>query len=831
MPASPIAPLRPIALALTAAGLLGSLPPTVATAQEAADAPAAAPAPPPGPAFAARERLIAFVEFDGLDAHDDAWRQTAAHRMLNDTSLGAMLEQVGVSLLDRASTWLPNRKINGADGVAIVKHLARKGFVAAFHADPSAPKGFRGVLILRGAATKEEKSLLGRLVVSFMDPASKHRLERKGTRSVVIVPPPGDGKPADEGWAWWAEGGDIGIALARPSDADACLASVDGKVESAVGHETVTAVAQPDAGLTPALKFFLDAKTDVKLPGSPATPPADSGIQRIEYRWGFQDEALVGATRIVAAKPRQGALAFLDDPSFEAKNVLPLPDGVEHFVSISLKPERWASLISGMFQGSPEARARYDAMVEGVRTRGRSDFEADFLGNIGPRVVAYIAPGTSAATGDQPAAPNMADPMALLSAMGPQMPRPVVVAEVADPAKFSRALEAVMQEVNAQLKAASADWIAAAKEAQEAKPGGPGAGLAIGPAGPGGQAEPDRKDRKRDEDLVPEFRLLTSTGAATNRTYMLNIPTASPLKLPAGFRPSVRLDGKHLAISTSSEAARVAVEQLRDKDWTPGEEIAQAIGRAPDSTILLFYGDFREATSTALAGLPGAIQSGVNTALAASEAMMNPQAAANQPGSPGFGAGPGGLSPAMAGSSSSANRSFGGMSGRGSDSAGSPPNSSSMMMMGSGGPGGPGSQGQPNAQAGSPFAAIQVRVDPANLPDAEELKAMMFPSTTIVSVEDDSIRIVTRGSFPDALALVGSRGFLPALLTPMLASARAAAAAKAAEAEAAAPAGQPGQQGQLVPPGQPGIPGQPGQSGGVPGQPGSVNPIAPPPRR
>jgi len=818
VPASPTAPPRPTALALPAAVLLGLLLPLGAGAQTTtpppaakADAPAAAPAPPPGPAYAAREKLIAYVEFDGLDAHEEGWRKTAAFRMLNDTPLGGMLEEVGVALLERASAWLPNRKINGADGVAIVKHLARKGFVAAFNADPSAPKGYRGVLILRGATTKESKGLLSRLVVSFMDPASKHRLERKGSRSVVVVPPPGgDGKPADEGWAWWAEGGDFGIALARPSDADACLACLEGKAASAVGYEPVEAVAKADAGLTPALKAFLDATTDVRLPGAPPTPPVDSGVQRIEYRWGFQDEALVGATRLVAPKPRRGALAFLDEPSFEAKKLLPIPDGVEYFASVSLKPDRWAALISGLFSGSPGARAQYDAMVEGVRSRGRSDFEKDFLGNLGPRAVAYLAPSTSAATVDEPAS-NLADPTAILSAMGPQLPKPVLVAEVADPAKFSRALEAVMQEANRQIKAVAAERIAEAVKAEAANPapGGPGF-----PGGPGARVEEpggERKDRKRDENAIPEFRLLPSGGAETNRTYMLNVPTSSSIKLPAGFRPSVRLEGHYLAISTSSEAARVAVEQLQRKPWTPAEDVARAIDRAPDSTFVLLYGDFREATSASLASLPGSLQTGINTAIAASERILKGQAGGSQPGS----SGPQGMRMPM------------GPGGGGSSPGGSFNPQYPGMMLGPGGPG-MGPQGGQPAQAGPDFSMIQIRVDPAHLPKADELKSLMFPSTTVVSVDDDSVRIVTRGAFPDVTALVGAKGFLPALLTPPIAAARTAAAAKAAAAQAQA---QPGQGGNPAP--QPGGNPVPGPGMGRPGggnpapQPG-VNPAPPP---
>ena len=141
------------------------------------------------------------------------------------------------------------------------------------------------------------------------------------------------------------------------------------------------------------------------------------------------------------------------------------------------------------------------------------------------------------------------------------------------------------------------------------------------------------------------------------------------------------------------------------------------------------------------------------------------------------------------------------------------------MMLGPGGPG-MGPQGGQPAQAGPDFSMIQIRVDPAHLPKADELKSLMFPSTTVVSVDDDSVRIVTRGAFPDVTALVGAKGFLPALLTPPIAAARTAAAAKAAAAQAQA---QPGQGGNPAP--QPG--GNPVPGPGM-GRPGGSNPAPPP---
>ena len=63
-------------------------------------------------------------------------------------------------------------------------------------------------------------------------------------------------------------------------------------------------------------------------------------------------------------------------------------------------------------------------------------------------------------------------------------------------------------------------------------------------------------------------------------------------------------------------------------------------------------------------------------------------------------------------------------------------------------PGAPGGQG-PGAAGNAPAGAmIELKVDPSKLPKAEELKALMYPGTLAVAVDDQSIRIVSRDRSP-----------------------------------------------------------------------------------
>jgi hypothetical protein len=64
--------------------------------------------------YVAKDNLIVYIEFAGLDAHAASWQKTAAYKMLNDTPLGGMLEEVSTQLLDKALGFFPNRRLSGA---------------------------------------------------------------------------------------------------------------------------------------------------------------------------------------------------------------------------------------------------------------------------------------------------------------------------------------------------------------------------------------------------------------------------------------------------------------------------------------------------------------------------------------------------------------------------------------------------------------------------------------------------------------------------------------------------------------------------------------------
>ena len=82
--------------------------------------------------YVPKENLVLYAEFAGLDAHADAWKKTAAYKMLNQTPLGVMLEEVAAQLLDKGMSYLPNRRLSGTEVVTLVKSVAKNGWVFGY---------------------------------------------------------------------------------------------------------------------------------------------------------------------------------------------------------------------------------------------------------------------------------------------------------------------------------------------------------------------------------------------------------------------------------------------------------------------------------------------------------------------------------------------------------------------------------------------------------------------------------------------------------------------------------------------------------------------------
>ena len=100
------------------------------------------------------EGLAAFVEHAGFDAHPEAWKGTAAYKMLNETSLGAMLEDILSQVADHGFRAAHEAPLTGKELVALLSHLLNQGFAVGYLQNPQPPQPKGVVVVIRGAAQR-----------------------------------------------------------------------------------------------------------------------------------------------------------------------------------------------------------------------------------------------------------------------------------------------------------------------------------------------------------------------------------------------------------------------------------------------------------------------------------------------------------------------------------------------------------------------------------------------------------------------------------------------------------------------------------------------------
>jgi hypothetical protein len=818
--------------------------------------PAAPGAATPLARYFPRENLIFYFEFSGVDSHAEAWNKTAAYKMLTETPLGEMLEEVVAQLLDKAFSYAPGRRFNGREVVTLLEYGLHHGIAFGVNARPTSsdkPMDFLAfTMVVRDGSSKEIRALTSRLMGLSMS-NRKGRLEKREGRTVVVLPVVNSTAAKEvkyEGDAWWAEKDDLVVCSPYPSAVDKVFGALDGKIPSAVDHPIVQELSRKDGTFEPASIAFLDAEGCPKggKLGEPFQKMIDvAGIQRIGSRWGFDDDALMQEIRIAAPRPRKPYLAVLDQPGFDAKSLMPLPQSVESFVQLSIDPN---ALLDSIAQIGPEGvvRARIDEFADSIRSSGKIDFRKDFLGRIGPRMVLFLAPDKSAAVGAgsfetnwlQGLSPQAGIPTSLLTHT-----KLTVLAEVSEPKAFARALEGAINALNHQFQAQTAELIEKSdpENGDAGTAGGAGApgtrgGGRPGAARSGGAGGGQRGTRKRStSSMSPRFDAMVDTSAAVavgsssaseKLAYILRTPSDSPLKIgPPNFHPVIKLDGKYLVVSVASDSADAALKAAKQKGWQPSDDLRKAGEHLPPKMILLGVSDPREIMPALLASLPGTLQTIINTSITVARARAgNPQPGGGNP--PGPGAMPGG--PGMASRPGAGGGMAPGVPPRGRRGGGGGP---MPEREGSGGAPEPGAGGN-NGPDIPADAMVELKVDSDKLPKADDLRSRYFLSTVAITVNDQDIRLVTRQAFMTHYDMIAVGGFMAGVLPAVQAARAAARRAQAANEQAAggpAAGAAAGASGGMTPgrppgPGGPGMPGVPprgrgGAGGRGPGARGS----------
>jgi prepilin-type processing-associated H-X9-DG protein len=327
--------------------------------------------------YVPREGLAGYLELDGLDAHPAAWQGSAANRLLNETRLGAVLEDILNQLIGMSRAPIqPGAVIGG------FKELARQGFVLGVWSSDSGD--LHHVWVIRGAARGDLRRLYD------MWPA--HQIARQQQADVAIEKAGDDARQKAgrtieklDDQSWWFEKDDL-VLTDQP---DLILALLDGKRPDAVDHPLRAALRKGGDGFEPVAIGFLDFAGMPKM-SPPAVAIGLDGVKRLELVLGFEGAATRTELRAVAPTPRRGVLALLDQPAFDADSLPPVPAGVHGFAVLSVDLPRTYDRVTELLyktnrpgEGGPDAAA---VIEDQVRREFGFDLRKDLIAGLGPKL-------------------------------------------------------------------------------------------------------------------------------------------------------------------------------------------------------------------------------------------------------------------------------------------------------------------------------------------------------------------------------------------------------------------------------------------------------------
>ncbi|WP_435018032.1 DUF1559 domain-containing protein [Tundrisphaera sp. TA3] len=479
------------------------------------------------------EGLVALVEYDGTEAHAPAWRRTALAKLLNDTKLGAMAEDLLTQAIAQGLARAQGEdKPTPAEIIKLAKELFADGGTLAVYKPGPGDKGEAAiVLVVRDGERNGFRAMFERL---GKQPGVTMMAEERGKRTLNRARP--------ESPAWWVEGRDV--VLASAPIIDRVIATIDGQSPSAAGHPIRAELARGEPGVATALTAFVDFSALPPMPPDAIRLGFD-GIKRVDFRWGFSDEALYSALSVVAPLPRRGVLALADSPAFprfDKSNLPAVPAGVGTWATLSLDPAPlWSWVVDqarqqpGPPQGGPPKIVAFEQAIPQIL--GGLRLKEDVLGPLGPRWTVY------------------ADVAALSRG---NKGKAAVTVELRDSAAAANAMGRIIT-VAAQILEA------------QAVPGRPKPAEIVQLPG-----------------ATPAYRIVLS-------------PQALPPTMK-GISPTIVVGKKRLAIAVDEAEARGATA-VGDR-WRPGPDFAPAIGKLPGDLVALVVSDPRSTLPQQITGIP-----------------------------------------------------------------------------------------------------------------------------------------------------------------------------------------------------------------------------------
>jgi prepilin-type processing-associated H-X9-DG protein len=491
-----------------------------------------------------REDLILYLEYKGLDAQEAVWQKTAAYRLLSETKLGALLEDMAIQAIEVYQETVSTKiRVKGVDAVDVLKRVARHGFAFAVSGKP--PERSRFVVVLPRADQPEIKAVLVALSEGL-----RGEVEEKALPGVLEKA----GRTLHRFGAnqvWWLEKGTL--ILTDRTKADEILDVIEGRQPSATLHPQRAELFKAQEGFEPLAVGFLDAKVLAPL-SSELTQLGLGGLKRVELQWGFDQEALLGILRIVAPSPRAGALALLDQPSFGIGSLPRIPAKVSGLTVVSIDLAKSYDLVDSLIKViGPAGTTGLKNPV--IMEQQGLDLRKDLLANLGPKLAFYTQSDISLES-------NNAAELAASRAAGS-----TISVEVRDRDKVGRAIDPLIRAFGPFMRqrfrfgARDRQWLIVASLSFHRTAGPPHPQYAIDwPA----------------NSLVPPYSTL--------------------------LRPTLTVGENEVVLAASNEAAQRAL--AGGKSWQPAEAFVPCVRRLPAQMIYMRLADPRSATPVLVASLP-----------------------------------------------------------------------------------------------------------------------------------------------------------------------------------------------------------------------------------
>ena len=508
----------------------------ILTATAGAQAPKAGPTAPAKSARLAKYlpdgRVALFVEFDGLEAHDAAWKKSALYRLLNETRLGLTVEDLLTQSIDNALASGPKgEKPTSAEIIKALRGMAVDGFALAVLAsdDPGPPNA---VFVVRGAEKSGLRALVEKLEAA--GPA-RSRPEKRGSRTIHVDNQPG-------AVSWFLEGD--GLVACSNSILPAVIELADGRGEAATGHPILAELARDATGFETVLTAFVDVS---KLPPMPpwAVEGGLDGLKRLDFRWGFGDEATCGVIGVVAPAPRRGYLSVFDAdvfPPMEKGSLPPVPAGVNDWTAASFSPGKlWAWMTDiarkAAANGQQPAILQFEQGVS--QMLGGLRVQEDILAPLGPKWL-FHADLEKLFAGQKGAA--------------------ALSVELNDPAAAAKAAERIVGLARQVIDARAAQF-----------------------------AQATKVEIRKLDGATPAYRIVLPPGMM-------------PPQYASLVDPTIVIGKSLLAVGLSETDARAAASGEGSR---PAPEFAAALAKAPARPFVLSMGDPRESFARLIGSAPG----------------------------------------------------------------------------------------------------------------------------------------------------------------------------------------------------------------------------------